>query len=160
VGTHTNTHMFQVALQLASGQIRRDNHLPPRRRPCCMANIGHFKRLSRLHSVFRLECKFIRFIYLFIIESKLLDGSICRIGSSIRCLFVGENIAICINACLPYHDHRICGQHTSHYTSCHRYDDLQGASPLEVTVSSFLTKRHSVVHPFCHNIAMFPTLDS
>jgi hypothetical protein len=64
LGTQINSHMYQVALQLASGRIRRDNHLPPRRRPCCMANIGHFKRLSRLHSVFRLECKFIRFIYL------------------------------------------------------------------------------------------------
>ncbi len=36
--------------QHATGSRWRDNHLLLMRQPCCMANIGHFKRLSRLHS--------------------------------------------------------------------------------------------------------------
>jgi hypothetical protein len=36
-----------------------------------------------------------------IIESKLLGGSICRFGSSIRCLFLGPSIVTRIKACLP-----------------------------------------------------------
>ena len=40
-------HMYEVAFPSSH---QRDNHLPPKGRPCCMANIGQFKRQSHLHS--------------------------------------------------------------------------------------------------------------
>ncbi len=51
--------------QLVTSSHQRDNHLLPKGWPCCMANIGHFKMSTFL--VFRLGCKFISYIYLFIV---------------------------------------------------------------------------------------------